>query len=457
MRHFSLLIGNETRGPLTEQEITDLIGEGKVTADTPCAPAGAQEWTPLSAHFPFPSKLKVRSGKDDASETETQAAASRIDPDLRKKLLAYGLADAATIDGFTLVQARRAVAAHEDATRQTLRRYRLGGLAALGTLALGGLVLGLTEQHTRRLLAYLSSPVIKDDVRSREQLHLLRNELADFAALKAQAEGAVFARPEGGEPGLNLLARRLNLDPAASFAFRGQADFAPLARALAARGLRLEDDRRVGVFRQPADGSFRDLLARQVAAFEQSLASGTSAKGQLTGGKGGELAGAVLIRDFREARLKGDGPFSVEPVPSLTAETLDRVLVRVRVDGETIFLPWGHRLLGAGFWRSETTTSGRAVDGVRCKVAGKTIVGGRTYQARLNAPDHTYVVTRVAPRWHFVALTRDGDKARFHALVDEDTYARARVGEPLPLAALMRHSLYEEVAESPRPAGLLEP
>ena len=36
MRHFSLLIGNETRGPLTEDEVLAMISQGALTADTPC-------------------------------------------------------------------------------------------------------------------------------------------------------------------------------------------------------------------------------------------------------------------------------------------------------------------------------------------------------------------------------------------------------------------------------------
>ena len=110
MRHFSLLIGNETRGPLTEDEVLAMISEGALTADTPCLPEGAQDWVPLSDHFKFGVTLKLKRSKPVSTEVEEEIAASRLDPDTRRRLLLYALAEPASVDTFTQVQAMLALA-----------------------------------------------------------------------------------------------------------------------------------------------------------------------------------------------------------------------------------------------------------------------------------------------------------------------------------------------------------
>ena len=93
MRHFNLLRGQEIRGPLTEDDIAAMIAAGTVNAETPCAPVGAQAWSPLSRFFPFRPGLKVRWTKPVSTEAEERLASVRIDPETRRRLIAYGLAD----------------------------------------------------------------------------------------------------------------------------------------------------------------------------------------------------------------------------------------------------------------------------------------------------------------------------------------------------------------------------
>ena len=90
MRHFSLLIGNETRGPLTEAEIMAMIADGTLTADMLCAPEGSPDWVPLADHFKFGGTLKLRRSKPVSTEVEDEIAATRLDPDTRRRLLLYG-------------------------------------------------------------------------------------------------------------------------------------------------------------------------------------------------------------------------------------------------------------------------------------------------------------------------------------------------------------------------------
>jgi hypothetical protein len=273
MRHFSLQLGNETRGPLTEDEISAMIAEGALSADTLCLPEGATEWVPLSTHFKFGSTLKVRWSKPVSTEGEEEIAATRLDEDTRKRLLVYGLADAVSVDRFTQVQAMLAIADHEKQLRAQLDLHRYAGLAALGLAALGGVWLGLTAGPVADVLALLPRPVITERGDSRTRLSVLRSEIEQFALIKARAERAVFEKPKGGAPGLNLIASRLNIDPATAFAFRGQADTTPLARKTAVWGLTPDADRRIYVLRDRPTGRPAELLQAQVDVLDQVLSA----------------------------------------------------------------------------------------------------------------------------------------------------------------------------------------
>ncbi len=546
MRNFSLLIGNETRGPLTEEEITAMIAEGSLAADTLCAPEGAQEWTPLSEHFKFGSSLKVKWNKPVSTEAEEELSAARLNPDTRKLLLAYGLADAVSVDRFTQVQAMLAIADHEKTVRATNRLHAVVGMAVLAGMAVVGTTLGLNAGPGGELVALGARQIIKEEISSRANLTNLRNEIAQFADLKARATKAVFEKPRGGTPGLNLIAGRLQIDPASAFALRGQADLSPLYKKIAVWGIKPDEDRRVYVLREAPSARALELLRNQAAVLDEVLsapldeagftqlfaevmttfpaaafteasllrseaagmrtgglkffiervdfhakaAAGTAAHKQwcadlagfserlkalqakvvartspearrqrwseFNAGQGAELATWVLTSGAKDTRLNADGTFTVKGVPSLNADSMNLVLVSTRIKGDTVFLPWGSKYLGKGNWTSETLPSAHLIDRERYKVVDKVTVGGRTYYAKLRTPTHTFVMSRSAPQWRYVAIARPGDKESLFALVDEKTYAAAQVGTVVDVASLGKMDLYSKATESTRPEGLYD-
>lgn len=272
MRHFSLLIGNETRGPLTEEEITAMIAEGSLTADTLCAPEGSTEWTPLSDHFKFGAGLKLRRTKSVSTEAEEEVAATRLDPEVRRRLLLYGLAEPANVDTFTQVQGMLALADHEQRVRSVNRRHGLVGVIAFLALLGGGVGLGLSQGPGGDLLALLANPMVPEEVNAKTSLLILRSELSQFGEIKARAQRAVFQKPPGGSPGFNVIANRLRIDPYTSFQLRGQADTAALAKKAAAWGLRIDADRRVIVLRDAPPPRTTELLNAQAAMLDEVLA-----------------------------------------------------------------------------------------------------------------------------------------------------------------------------------------
>lgn len=272
MRSFSLLIGNETRGPLTEDEIAAMIADGSLAADTPCAPEGSTAWTPLSDHFKFGAGLKLRRTKSVSTEAEEEVAATRLDPEVRRRLLLYGLADPATVDSFTQVQGMLAIADHEQRVRSVKRLHGFAGAVAFLTLLVGGTFLGLSRGPGGDLLALLAKPMVAEEVNAKTSLLILRSELGQFGDMKVRARNAVFEKPPGGSPALNVIASRLRIDPYTSFQLRGQADTSPLAKKVAAWGLRIDADRRITILREAPPARTTELLNAQAAMLDEVLA-----------------------------------------------------------------------------------------------------------------------------------------------------------------------------------------
>lgn len=313
MRHFSLLIGDETRGPLTEAEVAAMIAEGALAADTPCKPDGAADWSPLSEHFAFGGTLKLKRTRAVVNEAEEEVQARRLDPDVRRRLLLYGLADPANVDTFTQVQGLLALADHEKKLAARLGRRRLAVHATFGAMLVVGILGGLSRGVGGDLLAFCAGSFVKEEVSARTSLLLLRSEIGQFAELKARAERAVFEKPRGGSPGLNVIASRLRIDPYSSFSFRGMADTAPLSKRLAAWGLKLDVDRRIFVLRDAPPARTAELLKAQADILDEVLAPALDEAGfaklfaeeMSTFPSAAFLESAVLRKEAQGLRMSG--------------------------------------------------------------------------------------------------------------------------------------------------------
>ncbi len=188
MSHFNLLLGQEIRGPLTEAEVTALISAGTVTAETPCAPVGAQGWTPLSQHFHFHPGLKVQWMKPVSTAAEEKLSAVRIGPATRKRLIAYGLADAVTVEGLTQVQAEQAIALKEITLRRELGRHQLTASVALALGLFLGVQTGLAENSASDQLDNLVGFFIKEQGNAKDSLHMLRGSLREQADIREREQ-----------------------------------------------------------------------------------------------------------------------------------------------------------------------------------------------------------------------------------------------------------------------------
>jgi len=252
MRHFALFIDNEVRGPLSEYEVQDLIAAGTATAETLCAPAGSTAWEPLSNHFTFGSTLKLNRGPAvERTEEESTAQANRLDPEVRRNLLMYGLADAATVDQFAPAQAEAALAGRIAEIQSSRRRHQFAGLGAFLTALALGAYLGLADTPVASLLGQAAGIWSKEDPKVTEQTKRLEADLRTFEKLRAEAAAAVFAPPVGGTPALPTLTARLRVAEGSRFNVSGGVDTAPLAGLVGKWNVKLDPTTRLFLLPTP--------------------------------------------------------------------------------------------------------------------------------------------------------------------------------------------------------------
>jgi len=196
MRSFHLLQGTETSAALSEAEVAARLAAGEVRPEQPCLLVGEDAWRTVADFFPTGSGLKVRTAKPPASAAEQLSAANRIDDPTRRRLLAYGLADAVNIDGFTQAQAVTAIVRKEAEIRAVWRAHRRAQVGAfVALLALGGFVGATTNPLSLRIersAALLQRQA--GDVKA--SYAVLRSSLSDFAYVRERDRRNEAAKPK---------------------------------------------------------------------------------------------------------------------------------------------------------------------------------------------------------------------------------------------------------------------
>jgi hypothetical protein len=180
MRSFHLQQGQETSAALSEAEVAALLASGQLTPDQPCRLAEEDVWRTVADFFPSGSGLKVRTAKPPASAAEQISAANRIDDPTRRRLLAYGLADAVNIDGFTQSQAVTAIVRQEEATRGVWRAHRRVQVGAFLSLLVLGIVAGATANPLSLRIEKSAALLQRQDGDVKATFSVLRSTLSDY-------------------------------------------------------------------------------------------------------------------------------------------------------------------------------------------------------------------------------------------------------------------------------------
>ena len=119
MKEFLLFVDGQTVGPFPQEEVERRLASGEFSAETPCAEPGDTDWKPLGEVIPAkrPAIRIAKKTREEEQEMKT-ATSEKLDPEVRKKLLLYNLADAISVDKFTPVQADAAIRIHEEAMKK---------------------------------------------------------------------------------------------------------------------------------------------------------------------------------------------------------------------------------------------------------------------------------------------------------------------------------------------------
>lgn len=155
-----------------------MLADGELTPDQPCIQVGEDTWRTVGDYFPSGSGLKLRIVKPPATATEQISEANRIDDLTRRRLLAYGFADAVNIDGFTQTQALQAIVRHEQEVRTIWRTHRLVQVTAFGVMFVAGIVLGATTNPLSLRIERSAAHLQQQEGDAKVSLAVLRGNLS---------------------------------------------------------------------------------------------------------------------------------------------------------------------------------------------------------------------------------------------------------------------------------------
>jgi hypothetical protein len=270
MRQFTLYIDNEVRGPHTEAEIQELINLGTVVADTPAMPEGATEWLPASQFFTFAPKIKLTK-RLEANEEELALEANRLNPDDRRKLMMYGLSDAATVDQINQTQATAILAEHENNLNQTNRTNKII-VGTIFTLALiTTLSLGLFTDMGGALVGKVVGQFIKDDPKLPDSMRRFANETQRFQELRTESQNVVFNKPTGGQSIQPILNARLKIPATTGYKVSGKIDLKPLNEMLKRWSIKPDSEIKLYLLSSEIPAETSQKITDQAAVLETIL------------------------------------------------------------------------------------------------------------------------------------------------------------------------------------------
>lgn len=272
MKELVLFIDGRTVGPFTPEEVEARLASGEVSADTPCAEAGAEEWKTLADFVPAAKKNGVRIARKTQAEVEEMktATSEKLDPDVRKKLLLYNLADSISVDKFTPVQAAAAIEIYEAALKKGKKLKIAAGAGAFVLSA--GLAYAFVDcvpvgtgpggQSQKIFEKVFFDPPNPDYAKTAKRI---ASETEKLREVRAEAASARFSAPKGqGSPRQTFLSNVVIENPDIS-TVTGTVDKNSLAQALSPALLEAATFEVVQLPR--VDGAVEELIRAQDETF----------------------------------------------------------------------------------------------------------------------------------------------------------------------------------------------
>lgn len=173
-------------------------------------------------------------------------------------------------------------------------------------------------------------------------------------------------------------------------------------------------------------------------------------------GPGAELAAWALAKAERTVETGDNGSLRLDEAPNLRADALPRrFLVRVRIQEDTVLLPWDSPFLVAGECRSERIPNAVFLARESYRVVSKAETGGRRHIHRGEVAGRSLVIARESPRWHYISVARDSDSDVVTLRVDEALHRSLNPGQAVTVATLAKFPAHDKPTESNPAQGLL--
>lgn len=461
MRHFFLRIDNENHGPLTEEEITALIADGTLGADTPCAPVGSTEWVPLSTQFSFGSRLKVKRGVQAATEAESEIAATRIDPDLRKKLLIYGLADAATVDGFTQTQAVAAVKSREGILKAQCRRHNVTKTVSFLVLIPLAIVAGLYAPWVETTLCTLTSKAILEIGSAKVEMAGCHQSIKQLRWNLNRIKALDFAPPFGGMLVGEAVVNRLRIDQEKNSLLVARIDNEDLSKKFAKDGPSLKKGdwigRQVHLLKEMPSGKLLELLDASEKSLKNPVGKGHDDWLAFKERYGKEIEKLIKDATLATSAAELNGEFKFDSIPPINPSMSRQLVVEIPARGSKVFATFTADDVKVFNWDSRPMPQSIFIAREEYSVVNKVTTGGRTLKKTITTRYHSFNVTRVSPIWRFIAIARKEDKDAVFVLIEEkdiETFENAMKGDKFDHAKLASFRCFMEPVESPVPPEL---
>lgn len=231
MKEYSLFIDDSIVGPLSQREIEEKIKNGELPADVPVAAPGDTEWTPAKDVFNIRSGVRL-SRKTEAEEQRLRdARQEKLDPDVRKKLMLYDLADAISVDKFSPEEAKRAIADYERALAH--KKYvKIGVGVGVFFLVFGGLFCALDKVTlsgvNRGLLAPVTEMMVAPNEEYSNAIKSTAREIEALDKLREEINALEFKMPNGGKESRRDFIRRVYIPKEESEFISGKLNMGPL-------------------------------------------------------------------------------------------------------------------------------------------------------------------------------------------------------------------------------------
>ena len=240
MKEYSLFVDDAVVGPLPQQEIEAKIKSGELPADVLVAAPGDAEWRPAKDVFNIRMGVRL-SRKTEAEEQRLrEARQEKLDPEVRKKLMLYDLADAISVDKFSSEEATAAIAQYESAlARKKYMKIGLGIGAFI--LVFGGIYFTLDAVKlsgiNRGLLAPITEMMVAPNEEYPQLVRSTAKDIEDLAKFREEVEALEFKMPNGGKDPRRDFIKRVYIPKEQSKFISGKIDASPLLSRILPEGV----------------------------------------------------------------------------------------------------------------------------------------------------------------------------------------------------------------------------